>query len=322
MALIVDTETTGLDSSNDALVELVMLDEAGRVVYESLFNPGRSIPTRASLIHGITDDMVRGAPRFRDEAPKIRRLIERHGNRLIAFNAQFDAGFLRPALPEGVQVDCAMALICAVLGRGRVALDAAARAAGHTWTGDAHRAKADAEAALTVWRWASAELGRQPFDDVAPPTPRPAPLSPQTADLAAEIVSPQTAVKVKRLADLAAEIARLQAEENTLKSDLLTLANGNEIVALSDDLRLIISAPKTIAASTEYFLDEAAFYALSTETRDRLIAEGAVRPTMVAGDGYQALKPETRAALEARGVIAAERLPERVVAAHVEVRPV
>jgi DNA polymerase III epsilon subunit-like protein len=60
-----DLETTGLDPRRDAVVAaaaipvLAGIPQAG---YVTLVNPGRPIPTSSSAIHGITDDMVTGAP--------------------------------------------------------------------------------------------------------------------------------------------------------------------------------------------------------------------------------------------------------------------
>ncbi len=166
VVLILDTETTGLSPKVDRIVELAMVDENGTTVYQSLFNPGMPIPSRATEIHHITNSMVSSAPRFADEIPKIRRLIADHGNHVVAFNAAFDLGFLKgeapenAAVPEDATVECAMGLACHALKltSGRISLGSAAHYAGHEWTGDAHRARADALAALTVWRWAKGKV--------------------------------------------------------------------------------------------------------------------------------------------------------------------
>lgn len=72
--LIIDTETTGVDIETANVVELGLVwMEQGRVIrHEShLVNPGEPIPPAASEIHGITDEMVSGAPTMAQLADKV-----------------------------------------------------------------------------------------------------------------------------------------------------------------------------------------------------------------------------------------------------------
>lgn len=346
VALILDTETTGLSPSADRIVELAMVDENGTVVYQSLFNPGMPIPPRATEIHHITNAMVASAPRFVDEIPKIRRLIADHGNHLVAFNASFDLGFLKGAVPEDATVECAMAMASAALRltSGRISLEKASHYAGHEWTGDAHRALADALATLTVWRWAKRKIGdygpekspktqnvlnltgggsgRLPAGD----NPRENVLSSVTATdekIPPEEIalSAETARKVERLASILASITQFQAEEKALKEDLRLVADGRAVVSTVGNLVLSVRSPIHHPASVTYSVDEPAFAALPPETRQRLLDAGAVRAAYVIdGDGYEALKQATKQALEKRGVVAVDRKAERTVAAAVSVR--
>ncbi len=63
-----DVETTGLDPySGDRICEISIVKTSGEKVFdkfETLINPGRTIPTRAASINRITDDMVMKAPFF------------------------------------------------------------------------------------------------------------------------------------------------------------------------------------------------------------------------------------------------------------------
>ncbi len=66
-----DTETTGLDPTNDRVVEIGAVRlSAGRVVHDETFsrlvNPAVPIPPQASQIHSITDADVADAPGFAD----------------------------------------------------------------------------------------------------------------------------------------------------------------------------------------------------------------------------------------------------------------
>lgn len=60
-----DLETTGLDPRVDAVVAAAAIGVVGAEPgsgYVTLVNPGRPIPPDSTAIHGITDQMVAGAP--------------------------------------------------------------------------------------------------------------------------------------------------------------------------------------------------------------------------------------------------------------------
>ncbi len=64
--LVLDTETTGLDATNDRIVSLGAVCAHGMRLFKSqmiddLVDPGIPIPATSTAIHGITDDMVNGA---------------------------------------------------------------------------------------------------------------------------------------------------------------------------------------------------------------------------------------------------------------------
>lgn len=76
--LVLDTETTGLDSAADpaGIVELgAVVMQEGRVLEHraALFNPGKPIDPRAAEVHGITDAMVANRPRITAANPKTGR---------------------------------------------------------------------------------------------------------------------------------------------------------------------------------------------------------------------------------------------------------
>ena len=71
---VFDIESTGLNPRTDRIVELAVLRlEPGgaRSSRTWLLNPGMPIPLESVAIHGITDEMVRGAPRFEEKAAEI-----------------------------------------------------------------------------------------------------------------------------------------------------------------------------------------------------------------------------------------------------------
>jgi DNA polymerase III epsilon subunit family exonuclease len=90
----VDVETTGLDPrAGHRVIEVAVV--RGRwgetpARYSTLVQPGR--PVAATEIHGITDDMLAGAPRWTEVAPLVDHLLE--SAVFVAHNARFDLGFL------------------------------------------------------------------------------------------------------------------------------------------------------------------------------------------------------------------------------------
>lgn len=91
---IVDSETTGMEHGKDKAVEVGgILLEDGEIIkrYESLVNPGISIPPEASAVHHIVDSMVQDSPGI--EAA-LQPILEEEVDFIVAHNAAFDQGFL------------------------------------------------------------------------------------------------------------------------------------------------------------------------------------------------------------------------------------
>jgi DNA polymerase III epsilon subunit-like protein len=154
-----DTETTGLSPARgDAVVEVAIVDGTGHVLLDTLVNPGQSIPWQASSIHGITDDMVRGAPTLSQLMPRVLEIVA--AEQVVIYNARFDAPFFPGGLNQARAIECAMLRFAQVRGGRWQKLDAAAQHVGHRWTGAAHRALADALACRSVWNWLEARAVR------------------------------------------------------------------------------------------------------------------------------------------------------------------
>lgn len=135
MAVFLDTETTGLSPANgDSLVEVAIVDATGKPLLNTLVNPGRSIPWRATAIHGITNDMVRGHPTLAQLMPRIRQIVA--NETVVIYNSMFDAPFFPGRLQEAQSIECAMRRFSEAIGVRRwQKLDSAARQVGHRWTG-------------------------------------------------------------------------------------------------------------------------------------------------------------------------------------------
>jgi CBS domain-containing protein len=74
-AVVIDTETTGLDPAEARIVEFaairILRGRLSDEMFHSLVSPGVSIPAAATAIHQIDDAKVAGAPRFADVWPAI-----------------------------------------------------------------------------------------------------------------------------------------------------------------------------------------------------------------------------------------------------------
>lgn len=104
-AVILDTETTGLNSETDKIIELGMIafefcPKTGKTyrvldTFNELEDPGFPIPPDSTKVHGINDDMVNG--KFIDDS-KVSSFLD--GVRLIiAHNARFDRPFVESRFP-------------------------------------------------------------------------------------------------------------------------------------------------------------------------------------------------------------------------------
>ncbi|MDP4246365.1 MAG: exonuclease domain-containing protein [Bacteroidota bacterium] len=99
MYAIVDIETTGGYASNNAITELaIVLHDGIREVkrYETLVNPGMSIPRYVQALTGISDEMVADAPYFNEIAPFIHEWLK--DSIFVAHNVNFDYSFVNHQL--------------------------------------------------------------------------------------------------------------------------------------------------------------------------------------------------------------------------------
>lgn len=114
--IIFDTETTGLDSRSDRIIEvggieLVNHFPTGRTFHIYINPDGTRVHPDALAVHGITDEFLADKPVFRDVAQQIVDFFE--GAIWIAHNANFDMGFINaefariglPPVPQDQVVD-------------------------------------------------------------------------------------------------------------------------------------------------------------------------------------------------------------------------
>jgi DNA polymerase-3 subunit epsilon len=75
----IDLETTGVNLGTDRILEIAIvkiLTDGTRSVKRKLINPGIPIPKASSDIHGITDDMVKDAPLFKQVAQELKQMLD------------------------------------------------------------------------------------------------------------------------------------------------------------------------------------------------------------------------------------------------------
>jgi DNA polymerase-3 subunit epsilon len=163
---VIDFETTGLDAEKDRVLEMGLVVFDGGLVTSKkqwLIHPEMPIPADSTAVHGISDDDVKDAPKFRELAAELAALLE--GHIPVAYNADFDRKFLHaeftragrapadaqpPALrPDVVWLDpLVWVRELQKYEKGKKLTDVAARMG--IALDNAHRADADAEAAGRV----------------------------------------------------------------------------------------------------------------------------------------------------------------------------
>lgn len=102
----IDLETTGVNLGLDRIVEIAIvkiLPDGTKSVKRKLLNPEMAIPKASSDIHGITDEMVKDAPTFRQVAHELKQMLD--GCDLAGYNSnRFDIPLLMEEFLR-VQVD-------------------------------------------------------------------------------------------------------------------------------------------------------------------------------------------------------------------------
>jgi DNA polymerase III subunit epsilon len=77
--VFIDLETTGVNLATDRVIEIAIvkiLPDRTRHVKHKLINPQMPIPKNSSDIHGITDEMVKDAPVFKEVANELKQFID------------------------------------------------------------------------------------------------------------------------------------------------------------------------------------------------------------------------------------------------------
>jgi DNA polymerase-3 subunit epsilon len=108
--IIFDTETTGLSpAGGDRMVEIGCVELVNRVetgrFFHSYFNPGRTMPSEAEAVHGLSDRFLSDKPNFHERCEELLAFIG--DSPMVAHNAGFDFGFINNELGQ-----CGRPLVC------------------------------------------------------------------------------------------------------------------------------------------------------------------------------------------------------------------
>lgn len=93
-AIYYDTETTGVRPEKDRIIEIAAYDPVQNRTFSKLVNPGSPIPSDATAIHGITDEMVASAASFAEVGQEFISFCEGDVVLIAHNNDAFDVHFL------------------------------------------------------------------------------------------------------------------------------------------------------------------------------------------------------------------------------------
>ena len=94
--VFLDIETTGGSHTRDRITEVALIKiEDGKIatIWETLINPSIPIPRNITGLTGISDAMLKDAPKFEEIAGDLYSHLE--GTVMTAHNSRFDYGFLK-----------------------------------------------------------------------------------------------------------------------------------------------------------------------------------------------------------------------------------
>jgi DNA polymerase III subunit epsilon len=106
---VIDLETTGISLSADRVIEIAIvkiMPDGKKISKRKLLNPEMPIPPASTEIHGISNEMVKDAPTFKQVGNELKQFIENCD--LAGYNSnRFDIPMLAEEfLRIGMEFDC------------------------------------------------------------------------------------------------------------------------------------------------------------------------------------------------------------------------
>lgn len=100
--VLLDTETTGLSSVSDKIIEIACIEIDDHIPtgknFHFFLNPEMEISQGAYDTHGISREFLVDKPKFKDVADDFLKFVE--NKKLVIHNAEFDMAFLNKELKE------------------------------------------------------------------------------------------------------------------------------------------------------------------------------------------------------------------------------
>ena len=100
--ILLDTETTGLSSVKDKIIEIACIEIEDHIPtgkkFHVFLNPEMDISQGAYDTHGITREYLNDKPKFKEIAKDFHKFIGE--KKLIIHNADFDLSFLNKELKD------------------------------------------------------------------------------------------------------------------------------------------------------------------------------------------------------------------------------
>ncbi len=159
--VVLDTETTGLSPGRHALTEIyaARINARGEVQdeFHSLVNPEQRIPRFVTSLSGITNDMVKDAPKARQVIQAFNDFL-RDDDVLVGHNIRFDMNFLNHERLQVFDAPFSQQTMCTLLLARRVFANAPLYSYRlgtlaeyfHITTEGAHRAQQDVVMTIAV----------------------------------------------------------------------------------------------------------------------------------------------------------------------------
>lgn len=158
MYAILDIETTGGKYNEEGITEIAIYRFDGHKIVDqfcSLVNPERSIQPFVVNLTGITNDMLRNAPKFYEVAKRIIEITE--GCTIVAHNAKFDNRILTTEF-DRLGYEYSMNTLCTVELSKKLLPDLPSYSLGKLVRtlgiplSDRHRAQGDAKATVSLFK--------------------------------------------------------------------------------------------------------------------------------------------------------------------------
>lgn len=92
--IVIDTETTGLDSSKDEILQLSIIDDRGNTLFNEYFKPIKVMEWKAAeRVNGISPQMVADCKDIYHYFSEIQQILC-DADTIIGYNTEFDLNFL------------------------------------------------------------------------------------------------------------------------------------------------------------------------------------------------------------------------------------